>query len=55
MSAAVQTTAQAFAEEQIRRALLECKDVYAMRALSLQCLDLMKAQRQVFAELMRRQ
>jgi tRNA U38,U39,U40 pseudouridine synthase TruA len=53
VSASVQNTAQAFAEAQIRRAVLECTDVLEMRRLTLQALDLLKNQRKVFDELMR--
>jgi hypothetical protein len=49
----VQDTANAFAEEQIKRSVLECTDVYEMRRLTLQALDLLKAQRQVFDQLIR--
>jgi hypothetical protein len=49
----VQDTAQAFAEEQIKRSFLECNDVTEMRRLTLQALDLLKNQRKVFDELMR--
>ncbi|MFZ9655828.1 MAG: hypothetical protein ACO29V_09285 [Limnohabitans sp.] len=44
-------TANAFAEEQLRRAVLSCKDIYEIRQLALRSLDMLKTQRQVFDSL----
>ena len=49
----MQDTANAFAEEQIKRSVLECNDIYEMRRLTLQALELLKAQREVFDKLIR--
>jgi hypothetical protein len=49
----VQDTANAFAEEQIKRSVLECTDVLEMRRLTLQALELLKVQRKVFDAVIR--
>ena len=49
----MQDTANAFAEEQIKRSVLECTDVYEMRRLTLQALELLKQQRRVFDAVIR--
>lgn len=49
----MQSTANAFAEEQIKRAVLECSDVHEMRRLTLQALEMLKMQRKVFDDLIR--
>ena len=49
----MEPNANAFAEEQIKRAVTKCEDIQELRRLTLITLELLKMQRQVFDGLLR--
>lgn len=49
----MQDLANAFVEDEIRRAVMKCESLNELRQLTLRTLDLLKMQRQVFDDLIR--